>query len=158
MRVPSLPLPQAGGEIDSWCTKCLLTLNHRIIAVVKGVPAKVECLTCYSSHKYRPNPHNSASSIPPSPSRSALSSKTLSKKGRKTNSEEKSMSFWAFEVAQQPADVFKLYAVSSLFQEGDWIVHFKFGKGKVKRVIERHKIEVLFQDGVRLLVQGFIAS
>ncbi len=44
---------KAGGEVDSWCTKCKLFLNHRIIAMVGPKPARVECSTCSSHHNYR---------------------------------------------------------------------------------------------------------
>src|SRR5829696_8829141 len=43
----------AGGEVDSWCTKCKLVLNHRIIAMVGGTPVRVECSTCNSHHNFR---------------------------------------------------------------------------------------------------------
>ena len=49
----SKPL-RAGGEVDSYCTKCRLVLNHRIIAMVGPLPKKVECSTCNSHHTYRP--------------------------------------------------------------------------------------------------------
>ena len=44
---------RAGGEVDSWCTKCKLVLNHRIIALVGTTPARVECSTCSSHHNFR---------------------------------------------------------------------------------------------------------
>ena len=44
---------KAGGEVDSWCTKCKLFLNHRIIAMIGAKPARVECSTCGSHHNYR---------------------------------------------------------------------------------------------------------
>src|SRR6185436_14531339 len=40
-------------EIDSWCTKCRLVLNHRVIAMVGTKPVRVECSTCGSHHNYR---------------------------------------------------------------------------------------------------------
>ena len=44
---------RAGGEVDSWCTKCRLVLNHRIIAMMGPKPVRVECSTCGSHHNYR---------------------------------------------------------------------------------------------------------
>src|SRR5580698_4499545 len=44
---------KAGGEVDSWCTKCRLFLNHRIIAMLGAKPARVECSTCGSHHNFR---------------------------------------------------------------------------------------------------------
>ena len=51
----SKPL-RAGGEVDSYCTKCRMVLNHRIIAMVGTIPRKVECSTCNSHHLYRARP------------------------------------------------------------------------------------------------------
>src|SRR4051794_25166782 len=48
----SKPL-RAGGEVDSWCTKGKLVLNHRVIAMVQGTPVRVECSTCGSHHNFR---------------------------------------------------------------------------------------------------------
>ena len=43
----------AGSEIDSYCTKCKMDLNHRIIAMKDGKPHRVECRTCSGHHNYR---------------------------------------------------------------------------------------------------------
>src|SRR5688572_28940516 len=52
--VPAMSKPlRAGGEVDSWCTKCKLVLNHRVIAMVAGTPVRVECSTCGSHHNFR---------------------------------------------------------------------------------------------------------
>ena len=32
----------AGGEVVAYCTKCRMDLNHRIVALVDGIPVKVE--------------------------------------------------------------------------------------------------------------------
>ena len=53
--MPSKTL-RAGGEVDSYCTKCRLVLNHRIIAMIGNTPRKVECSTCNSHHLYRARP------------------------------------------------------------------------------------------------------
>ena len=42
-----------GGEIGTYCGKCRMVLDHRIVAVVDHVPVKVICLTCHSGHRYR---------------------------------------------------------------------------------------------------------
>ena len=43
----------AGSEIDAWCTKCRMDLLHRIVAMVRGRPKRVICMTCNSEHNYR---------------------------------------------------------------------------------------------------------
>ncbi len=42
-----------GGIIDDYCTKCQAVMNHSIVSMVDGAPARTECRTCYSSHKFR---------------------------------------------------------------------------------------------------------
>ncbi len=45
--------PRLGGIIDDYCTKCKAVLNHCIVSIVNGEPARTECRTCYTAHKYR---------------------------------------------------------------------------------------------------------
>src|SRR5512132_2916008 len=52
-RYPSPPMVKVGGEVDSFCTKCEMTLAHTVIAMVEGRPVKVECNTCHGVHRYR---------------------------------------------------------------------------------------------------------
>jgi hypothetical protein len=49
---------------------------------------------------------------------------------------------------------FKPYEVGGSFQEGELVRHKKFGDGVVTRVIDGHKVEVLFRDEARTLAQG----
>ena len=42
-----------GDVIDDHCTRCRMLTNHSVVAIVDGIAAKVECRTCYSTHKYR---------------------------------------------------------------------------------------------------------
>ena len=42
-----------GDVIDDHCTRCRMLTNHSVVAIVDSVPAKVECRTCYHTHKYR---------------------------------------------------------------------------------------------------------
>ena len=45
--------PRLGGIIDDYCTRCKAVLNHFIVSIVDGEPARTECRTCYTTHKYR---------------------------------------------------------------------------------------------------------
>ena len=51
---------------------------------------------------------------------------------------------------------FKAYSVAANFREGDLLRHKKFGDGVVMRVIDAHKVEVLFKDEARTLAQGMV--
>lgn len=42
-----------GDVIDDHCTRCRMLTNHSVVAIVDGVAAKVECRTCYHTHKFR---------------------------------------------------------------------------------------------------------
>ena len=51
---------------------------------------------------------------------------------------------------------FKPYNTGGSFQEGDLLRHKKFGDGLVTRVIDGHKVEVLFRDEARTLAQAMV--
>lgn len=58
---------------------------------------------------------------------------------------------WADMVPDKKENDFKDYSSSSSFYQGDLIHHFKFGRGFVQSSFG-NKIEVLFEDKMRLLV------
>jgi len=161
--------PKTGGEIDSWCTKCRLILNHRIIAMVGTKPVRVECSTCGSHHNYRPRapgeksePVARAGASGASSSRassSASSSRGAGASRGPTRAEQARMSreqTWEKAIAGHAISDFRRYSVAATFAEGDLIHHAKFGDGVVVRVIDAAKIEILFKDDSRTLAQGMV--
>lgn len=44
---------RVGEVIDDYCTRCKAVMNHSVISVVDGEPARTQCRSCYSTHKYR---------------------------------------------------------------------------------------------------------
>lgn len=42
-----------GDVIDDYCVKCKQIMNHAIVSLVEGQPAKVRCRTCHGDHDYR---------------------------------------------------------------------------------------------------------
>ncbi len=42
-----------GDDIDDYCVRCKRVMNHNVVSVVNGAPAKVRCRTCYSDHDFR---------------------------------------------------------------------------------------------------------
>ena len=42
-----------GDDIDDFCVRCKRIMNHNVVSVVDGKPAKVRCRTCHSDHDYR---------------------------------------------------------------------------------------------------------
>ena len=45
--------PRLGDDIDDFCVRCKRIMNHSIVSVLNGQPAKVRCRTCHSDHDYR---------------------------------------------------------------------------------------------------------
>ncbi len=158
--LPAMSKPlRAGGEVDSWCTKCKLVLNHRVIAMVGGTPVRVECSTCNSHHNYRarapgekaPSPGTAtrASSSSSGPRSTRVSSATKAQQAALDR--EKS---WEKAIAGKAVSDFKNYRVDQVFAEGDLIRHKKFGDGVVTRILDSRKVEILFKDEPRTLAQG----
>ncbi len=154
--------PRAGGEIDAYCTKCRLDLNHRIVAMVGDAVKQVECLTCRGTHTYR-RPRSEIA---------AAAAKRLSDKGatrasdraprsasapRETiaaRTEREQKHAWERSIAGQPSSAFRAYRIVEAFNPGDLVRHSKFGDGVIARVIDRGKVEVLFQEGPKTLAQN----
>ena len=124
-----------GGDIDAYCTKCRLSLEHVILAIVAGTVVKVKCKTCGSVHKFRGTP----SARP----KAARKESTGSKPFVSTQAQWEA----AVDAAQGPE---LPYDMERSFREGDLIVHSFFGKGVVLKTYFR-KCSVLFRDKERLL-------
>lgn len=158
--LPAMSKPlRAGGEVDSWCTKCRLILNHRIIAMVGSVPARVECSTCGSHHNYRARAPGEKA--PSAGTRSTGSSSSSGPRSTRVSSVTKAQQAaldrersWEKAIAGKAVSEFKNYRVDQTFSEGDLIRHKKFGDGVVTRVLDPKKVEILFKDEPRTLAQG----
>src|SRR5262245_47454006 len=48
-----MPEYRLGDIIDDYCVKCKQIMNHAIVSMLNGKPAKVRCRTCHSDHDYR---------------------------------------------------------------------------------------------------------
>jgi len=160
---------KAGGEVDAWCTKCLLMLNHRIIAIgADGVPVKVECQTCDGVHNFRAHaPGTKATAAPGVRTRASSSSSSSSTKpaprGRasaaaREEAEAKSAAAnlrqWESSVSGHHPSDFRAYGIREVFAANELMRHSKFGDGVVLEVIDRQKIRVLFRDEARVLAHG----
>jgi len=138
----------AGMEVDAWCTKCKLDLNHRIIAMEGDTIKRVECLTCRGHHNYR-----RPKSAEPAKKTRKRSGSTTTKKARVTAAQEAHKSWEQAIMGKSPAD-FTAYRISETFAPGQLLRHKKFGDGVVAEVLEDGKVAVLFEDGQKTLVHG----
>jgi hypothetical protein len=147
---------KVAGEVDSFCTRCRLVLNHRIVSMKNGKAHQVECLTCRSQHLWRPNaPGEKAVAAagtdrPVGAGRGAIASNRPPRVTHAMRHEQQ----WEKAIAGRGVSEFKTYNVGGSFREGDLLRHKKFGDGVVTRVIDAHKVEVLFKDEAKTLAQG----
>ena len=141
--------PRTGGEIDSYCTKCRMDLNHRIVAMVGDAVKRVECLTCGGQHNYRKPA--SERDQPKATTPRAASAKAS---GGAPATQRSAKAMWEKAIAGQPPNAFKAYTVGSTFSPGDLVRHKLFGDGVIARVIDAKKVEILFEEGPKTMAQG----
>jgi len=129
----SKPL-SAGDPIEARCTKCRKNTNHIVIAMVEEAPAKVQCNTCSREHKFRPP------TVPKKPA----ARKTVQPKEAERNE---------WELLRPGMNTAKAtdYSMTDAYKVKALINHPVFGIGLVQRLAGSQKIEVLFQDGKKLM-------
>jgi hypothetical protein len=156
---------KVGGDVDSWCTKCRLMLTHRIVAMVGPKPARVECETCHSQHNWREHAPGEARGAATTRSGSvgapavggrpaSLRAPRMSGVAKLEQERREREQSWESAVTGRLVSDFIKYNAKASFKEGDLIKHAKFGDGVVVRVIDAHKVEILFRDEPRKLAQA----
>ena len=146
---------KVGGDVDSWCTKCRLVLTHRIVAMVGPKPARVECETCHSQHNFRERAPGDAAP-PKAGERTGTTTRAprVSSVTRLEQERREREQSWERAVTGKLLSDFIKYDARQSFKEGDLIKHSKFGDGIVLRVLDAHKVEILFRDEPRRLAQA----
>lgn len=153
--------PRAGGEIDAYCTKCRMDLNHRIVAMVGEDVKRVKCLTCDGEHNYRKPMAEREREKAQKEMRRAIhapkdGASLTTSSSRSSSSKISPKLAWEKSIAGQPPTAFRPYSVKATFGQGELIRHTRFGDGVVARVIDPLKVEVLFEDGPRTMAQGMV--
>jgi hypothetical protein len=148
---------KVAGEIDSYCTKCEMVLNHRIVSMKEGKPHFVVCLTCKTNdqRRYRPNaPGTAAAARAGSAAGTTARVSRVSAPKRAEQARLGREQTWEKAISGHGVQDFKTYNVSGVFNEGDLLRHKKFGDGVVTRVIDANKVEVLFKEEPKTLAHG----
>ncbi|MFV1950371.1 MAG: hypothetical protein ACC630_00205 [Nitrospinota bacterium] len=131
----------AGGYLEAWCTKCRLELGHTIIAMVDNFPKRVKCNTCNGQHNFRAKPSEK--------NQTKLKNSTQKTKSQKNNYDEYISRLTGYDLSNA-----KKYSMKGNFEKDEIIDHPNFGVGIVLSVIQINKIEVLFKDGPKLIIQN----
>ncbi|MFO1464292.1 MAG: hypothetical protein U1F66_10995 [bacterium] len=126
-------------ELIHWCTRCKLDLNHRVIQVDNGVPKRILCLTCQSDRVYRPKSLSN---------RKAAFGKAAAMKLAQENALR--------EKLQSSKRSPKAYSMDGVYKLDDIISHQTFGLGLATEIVFPDKLQIFFDDGMRLLKCGRI--
>src|SRR5215472_15087104 len=117
-----MPKPlRVAGEVDGWCTKCRLVLNHRIVSMKNAKPYQVECLTCRGQHIWRahaPGDRPASGGGDRSPRASSSTSGGAPRSQRMSPAMRHEQS-WEKAIAGRGVNEFKPYNVGGTFREGD---------------------------------------
>ena len=138
----------AGDIIEARCTRCRDILNHRIVAMVAEKVVRVECNTCGGVHNYYPPP---ALKLPKTPGGSTVKKEASSPRIPKKDPAQSERDEWAALRHNMRLDRAIIYTMNTRFKVNDVIDHPTFGYGVVKQVIVPNKMQVLFEDGIKLL-------
>ncbi|MFK5926238.1 MAG: hypothetical protein QM483_06385 [Desulfuromusa sp.] len=123
-----------GDPIEGRCTKCRKNTDHIIITLVEEKPGKVECQTCSRQHKYR---------LPTMPKKPAVR-----KTAKPKDAERKE---WESLQQEMDSSKAKTYSMTDTYKLKSMVSHPVFGLGFVQRIIGAQKVEVLFEDGKKIM-------
>ena len=134
---------QVAQNIVTYCTRCKMELNHVISVMEEDRIVRVFCKTCKKEHAYRPAKEPKSNDKARGAAR-----RPATKKERNAAAE------WEKAIEENRDVTPKPYTLDGLFLEGEILDHKTFGLGLVKKLMEPSRMEVLFKDGIKLLVRG----
>lgn len=65
---------------------------------------------------------------------------------------------WKEEMDRAEALAAKPYTLDGLYEEGEKVDHRSFGLGMVKKLISPDKMEVLFEDELKIMIRGIVPA
>jgi len=140
-----------GKDVEAYCGKCKADTWHVVTVVKNDKISKVICKICNATHAYKTPEKEApkAKAASTSTRRRATGTKRVSSRGKKKD--------WGTLVGQIEDKQVADYALSGEFSSTPAIRHKNFGVGVITKVLAKNKIEVLFQEGTKLLTQNFEA-
>jgi hypothetical protein len=135
-----------GDNIDSWCGKCKRILAHTIEAIVGKKPARVHCNTCNAQHGYKAHDPRAGSR---SVRQTGSAEDALAPRPGRTRANRYQQLLKGKDMAAA-----RSYASKDKYSPGDVVEHPSFGFGITTAIKDGTKIEVLFETGPKVLIQG----
>lgn len=169
-----MALAKPGEYITTRCGRCNDITGHVVMLVLDGEISKVECKACGSIHKYRETTirlrpklqsgqsvrkvragesRDQATELYPARSTRSTTPKSAGGKsgtGRKLSGAKLELA-WQEAMLRHSADTPLAYSMQEAYQPLSLIEHPVFGKGEILKVLPPDKMEVLFQEGVKVL-------
>lgn len=139
-----------GQEVEGYCRKCKKDTLHIITAIDDNKIEKVMCKVCMSYHKYK---KAMDSSLEPLIKKTKIPKKSTRKVQKRTRRDK-----WTRILEDLDSNAAIEYKMEKEYELETAIHHEIFGLGVVKNVIDSRKIEVLFHDGEKILVQNLQRS
>jgi ribosomal protein L44E len=137
-----------GKDIEAYCGKCKNDTWHTVTTVKNGKITKVMCKTCIGYHAYKAPQGAEKVKVAVATPRRRTSTAPRGSRAKKD---------WGTLVGQIEDQQVADYALSGEFSKSPAIRHKTFGVGVITKVLTKNKIEVLFQDGTKILAQNFEA-
>jgi len=126
-----------------------MDLNHVVVALTGDRVVKCQCLTCKKTHQFRaPKGVTDPKVAGTGTSGGNKASKTGRTRTKAISVQEEWLKAME-EVRKKPA---KPYSIKLVFLVGDRIHHPKFGEGVIRKNIHPNKVEILFQDDLKILI------
>ena len=144
-----MPTMKTGSDIDALCTRCRLELAHVVVAIDGSRVARVQCKTCGSVHGYRDRKAAERRKSESHPRIIGASKAGATKKSAGATASEYDSLMHGHDLSRA-----RRYKATLSFIDGDVVDHPTFGLGLIMRLLSDGKIEVLFRDGVKVLVHA----
>jgi transcription elongation factor Elf1 len=135
-----------GKDTEAYCGKCKNDTWHTVTTVKNGKITKVMCKTCMGYHAYKAPQGTEKVKVAATPSRRRTSTTPRASRAKKD---------WGTLVGQIEDQQVMDYALSGEFSKTPAIRHKTFGVGVITKVLTKNKIEVLFQEGTKILAQNW---
>ena len=136
-----------GGNVDAWCSKCNLMLAHTIEAMVGDTIKRVHCNTCRAQHMYKGHAPGEG------PTKERAVKEQASRKNKPGVAMTKASDFDTYMKGRN-VNMAKSYSPKEKFAVGDVVQHPTFGVGVATTLKDSTKVEILFEEGPRILIHG----
>jgi hypothetical protein len=144
-----------GSVVDGFCPKCEAVTEHTIIKATKRSLREVKCEVCSFVHKYQKTAKaKTKAKKAKTKAKKAKTKRKTRKKAQEVDRKAQAMAEWEAACLEnagvEPLD----YSMKTAWEPGAVLLHSSFGKGVVLKTLSERKIEVIFQDGRKRLVQN----